>query len=112
MAEKRYVSTLNKAGRQIVPESRKQWQKWYQSREWKQLRKEHLSENPYCEMCIAEGKRLAQCVGNVVDHRIPHKGQRGLFASPSNLRTLCKPHHSSKTCREDGGFGNRVRRDR
>lgn len=28
---------------------------------------------------------------------------------PSNRQSLCRPCHSSKTARENGGFGNRVK---
>jgi len=39
-------------------------------------------------------------VGTEVDHRVPHNGDVRLFFDESNLQTLCKPHHSRKTMRE------------
>lgn len=52
-------------------------------------------------MCAREGKRT---VALVVDHRIPHRGDRGLFWMPSNWQSLCKPHHDSvKQAEEKGG---------
>lgn len=83
---------------------------WYQTPIWKQLRREHLGEHPCCVKCLSEGAPPAQARGNVVDHIQPHAGNWDKFADPANLQTLCKKHHSSKTAREDGGFGNRKRR--
>ena len=48
---------------------------------------------------------LRPAPSEVVDHRIPHKGDRVLFYDADNLQALCKPLHDSKTAREDGGFG-------
>ena len=41
----------------------------------------------------------------VVDHIIPHKGDKVLFWDRSNWQPLCKTCHDTKTAREDGGFG-------
>jgi 5-methylcytosine-specific restriction protein A len=40
-----------------------------------------------------------------VDHKVPHRGDQDLFWDTSNWQSLCKPCHSAKTAREDGGFG-------
>jgi 5-methylcytosine-specific restriction endonuclease McrA len=32
---------------------------------------------------------------NVVDHRIPHRGDQALFWDRSNWQSLCAPHHNS-----------------
>ncbi|WP_328203649.1 hypothetical protein [Brevibacillus nitrificans] len=42
----------------------------------------------------------------VVDHIIPHKGDKELFWDQKNWQGLCDSHHSRKTAKEDGGFGN------
>lgn len=44
-------------------------------------------------------------VATVVDHNIPHKGNKVLFWDVSNWQSLCKACHDAKTAREDGGFG-------
>lgn len=71
------------------------------------LRKKHLAAHPFCVHCIAEGKPMMQCLPDepFVDHKIPHKGDPKLFFDPTNLQTMCRSHHSSKTVREDGGLG-------
>jgi 5-methylcytosine-specific restriction protein A len=42
----------------------------------------------------------------VVDHIIPHKGDKDLFWDSNNWQPLCKTCHDEKTAREDGAFGN------
>ena len=55
-------------------------------RRWRKARAAFLRKNPLCVMCRAEGKtREAQ----VVDHIIPHKGDRKLFWDRSNWQGLC-----------------------
>lgn len=71
---------------------------------WQKARRTFLAKHPLCVQCEGEGRITA---ANVVDHRIPHKGDQRLFWDTSNWQSLCKPHHDSKTAREDGGFGNR-----
>lgn len=44
-------------------------------------------------MCWKDGKRVTPA--NVVDHVKAHKGDETLFFDPSNLQSLCKPHHDS-----------------
>jgi 5-methylcytosine-specific restriction protein A len=39
----------------------------------------------------------------VVDHVIPHKGDKALFWDESNWQPMCAPCHSSKTVKEDMG---------
>jgi len=75
---------------------------------WLLLRKKHLSEQPLCEECKAQGKYAA---ATDVDHRNPHRGDERMFFDPANLQSLCKQCHSKKTAREDGGFGNPIRRE-
>lgn len=41
----------------------------------------------------------------IVDHKVPHKGDKALFWDSTNWQSLCKPCHDRKTAREDGGFG-------
>lgn len=65
-------------------------------RDWKIIRDEHLRNYPWCVLC---GE-----TGTDVDHIRPRK--QGGTDDPDNLQTLCHKHHSAKTARVDGGFGN------
>ena len=70
---------------------------------WRKAREGFLARHPFCVQCEAEGfPRLAA----VVDHVIPHKGDKQLFWNRNNWQPLCKRHHDLKTAAEDGGFGN------
>ena len=70
---------------------------------WRKAREGFLARHPFCVQCEAEGfPRLAA----VVDHVIPHKGDKQLFWDRNNWQPLCKRHHDLKTAAEDGGFGN------
>lgn len=68
-------------------------------RDWKVVRDKHLREYPWCAVC---GQ-----TGTDVDHIVPRK--QGGTDAPGNLQTLCHVHHSRKTARRDGGFGNKAR---
>ncbi|WP_405131887.1 HNH endonuclease signature motif containing protein [Paenibacillus sp. FSL H8-0317] len=72
-------------------------------REWRKARADYLVRNPICVECASDGKVTG---ATVVDHEIPHKGDRAIFWDTTRWRALCKTHHDSKTAREDGGFGN------
>lgn len=72
-------------------------------KEWQRLRKLVLSEQPIC----AEANCFA--AATEVDHinRFT-RGGPGHF-DRDNLQGLCKPCHSRKTVREDGGLGRSKR---
>ncbi len=73
---------------------------------WARARARFLREHPLCVMC-APG--TAPHAATEVDHRIPHRGDQALFWDEGNWQGGCKPAHSAKTARENGGFGNAVR---
>jgi 5-methylcytosine-specific restriction protein A len=73
---------------------------------WRRIRKNHLAGEPLCRECKSMNKITA---ATVVDHIIPHKGDRVLFYAPDNWQSLCKGHHDIKTATEDGGFGHKVK---
>ena len=66
---------------------------------WRKIRAVVLGEEPYCRSCSASSTH--------VDHIKPLN--QGGDNSRSNLQALCAFCHSSKTGRNDGGFGNPVR---
>lgn len=57
---------------------------------WKRLRLEQLKDEPFCVFCKAQGRTVP---ATVVDHRIPHRGDEGLFFDGGNLQSLCKVCH-------------------
>ena len=63
---------------------------------WRRESKLFLRKNPKCVDCEADGRTEA---ATIVDHVIPHRGDRELFRDRSNWQGLCKPHHDTKTAR-------------
>lgn len=77
--------------------------------DWRRYRIMYLREHPLCVECLKEDKVTA---ATVVDHIIPHKGNKELFWDPKNHQSLCEHHHDLKTATEDGGFGRAMTRGR
>lgn len=71
-------------------------------RDWQKRRARILKRDPVCRSCFVNAS-------TEVDHILPKRA--GGTDSDENLQGLCTPCHSSKTAREDGGFGNRRRSD-
>ena len=67
-------------------------------RAWQKASKRYLAAHPLCVQCAAEGKYTR---ATVVDHIVPHRGDRTLFWSEANWQALCKHHHDVKTRNED-----------
>ena len=68
--------------------------------EWKKQRDEFLIKNPLCVECR---KKDYINPATVVDHIIPHKGDKDLFWDQKNWQPLCETHHNIKTATEDRG---------
>jgi 5-methylcytosine-specific restriction enzyme A len=87
------------------------------SNRWLRARAVYLAEHPLCVMCTAAGRTVP---ANVVDHRIPHRGDDDLFWDESNWQPLCAPCHNGpkrraeqlelrlQRARESGGSALRV----
>ncbi|KIP99265.1 HNH endonuclease [Agrobacterium tumefaciens] len=61
--------------------------------EWRKARAEYLTMHPTCRMC-----------GNpatVVDHIIPHRGDKRLFWHRANWQPLCQPCHDRVKQRQE-----------
>lgn len=67
---------------------------------WQQARKSHLAISPLCVKCKAKGKVT---IATVVDHIVPHRGDRDLFWDRSNWQSLCKPCHDIDKQAEEHG---------
>lgn len=72
---------------------------------WRKARKAYLAAHP---LCAAHGARGETAAATVVDHMVPHRGDKKLFWNSANWQPLCKPCHDAKTAREDGGWGRRA----
>ena len=59
---------------------------------WRAFRRRFLSEHPMCEYCLADGKAEW---ATVVDHDVPHNGDRVAFWSTS-FSALCARHHNGE----------------
>jgi 5-methylcytosine-specific restriction endonuclease McrA len=64
-------------------------------RQWRKVRAQQLAREPLCRECSNEGHVTA---GAEVDHIDGNSHNN----DPSNLRTLCKSHHSRRTLRDQG----------
>ena len=62
--------------------------------EWRRARKAFLQKHPLCAECRKNGKLTP---ATVVDHIIPHRGDRKLFWDENNWQPLCKGCHDQKT---------------
>lgn len=69
---------------------------------WQKERHRFLKSNPLCLECKTNNKITA---ATVVDHIIPHRGDKQLMWDESNWQPLCKRCHDRKTATKDGGFG-------
>lgn len=65
---------------------------WYKSKRWQDLRDRQLYKQPLCECRLHAGRTVK---AEVVDHKIPHKGNSALFFDPENLQSLAKQCHDS-----------------
>lgn len=64
----------------------------YDSRQWKVLRQQVLSERPFCTFCLRLGIRTK---ATIVDHIKPHHGRAAIFFDRENLQPLCFHHHNA-----------------
>lgn len=78
-------------------------QRGYDSK-WEKAREGFLHKHPVCRHC-QEGTPSIFTPATVVDHIVPHRGDKDLFWLRSNWQPLCKPCHDRKTATEDGGGG-------
>lgn len=80
----------------------------YDSR-WQKAREGFLRSHPLCMCPDCDAGRLRVRAAVVVDHKIPHRGDKQLFWDRNNWQSMAKDCHDKKTATEDGGFGNTPR---
>ena len=61
---------------------------------WRKARIAFLQRNPLCVECMRKGVLTP---ATVVDHIIPHRGDKDLFWNEENWQPLCKSCHDRKT---------------
>lgn len=69
----------------------------YDSR-WEKARKTFLARSPLCVKCEKQGRVTP---ATVVDHVIPHRGDRKLFWDSTNWQPLCVECHNRDKQREE-----------
>lgn len=74
----------------------------YDTRRWQRVRANQLRREPLCRLCITEGQATPRPAQHV-DHITPISAGGSPF-DPSNLQSLCPPHHSSKTAQDKQGI--------
>lgn len=61
---------------------------------WQKKKSSYLRRHPLCCACLQQG---VYTKATVVDHIIPHRGDKFLFWDESNWQSMCKPCHDKKT---------------
>jgi 5-methylcytosine-specific restriction protein A len=75
----------------------KEAQAFYESPEWRKLRKLKLQQTPYCEECYRNGHMTA---AQMCDHILPIREYPSRRLDITNLQSLCNSCHRAKTNRE------------
>tara|TARA_R110000824_G_C15170848_1_gene672896 strand:- start:595 stop:936 length:342 start_codon:yes stop_codon:yes gene_type:complete len=90
--KKKWIASSNKATG-FTKKHQSENSDFYNSRAWRKLRQMFIAENPLCVWCEEEGLTKEAAI---VDHIIEIK-DGGDLLDPSNLRSMCLPHHNQKT---------------
>lgn len=78
-------------------------QKLYNSKRWKEGRRQQLDDQPWCADCLKAGRYTK---ATDVHHKDPHMGDEVKFwAGP--FESLCHRHHSKYTAYEINGRGGK-----
>lgn len=78
--------------------------RFYKSKEWRDLRRSYLDRHPLCAMCLKEGRYT---IATIVDHIVPIR-QGGARLDTNNLQSLCHSCHTIKSNEEGStGFGRK-----
>ena len=81
---------------------------FYRSPRWRRIRRQCLQRDPCCVECLAEGRVRPS---TIADHIKSRRQFPDLAYELSNLRGICKPHHDSRTARDNSAtlFGRRFK---
>ena len=67
--------------------------------EWQKERERFLEEHPLCQCPECDEGRIRLRPANVVDHKVPHRGDEALFWDKSNWAALSIECHNRKTAK-------------
>lgn len=70
---------------------------------WQKASKTFLARNPLCRYCLRDDRIAA---ATVVDHIVPHRGDRVLFWDESNWQGLCSTCHNSTKQSEENNHSS------
>ncbi len=73
---------------------------------WRNYSRQFLKDHPLCECPDCQAGAVRATASEVVDHKIPHRGNETLFWDSTNHQAMAKRCHDRKTARHDGGFGH------
>jgi 5-methylcytosine-specific restriction protein A len=79
-----------------------QWHYLYNNQRWRKYSKGYLNKHPLCHQCKQENQIAPS---DVVDHIVPHRGDRKLFWDSENHQALCNTCHHVKTGKESDWGG-------
>lgn len=65
---------------------------------WQKARERYLKDHPLCVYCAKQGRTTAAFI---VDHIVPHRGDKVLFWDQANWQSLCKHCHDSVKQRQE-----------
>jgi 5-methylcytosine-specific restriction endonuclease McrA len=65
--------------------------------EWQKERERFLKEHPLCQCPDCDEGRIRLRPANVVDHKVPHRGDEALFWDESNWQAMNEDCHRKKT---------------
>jgi 5-methylcytosine-specific restriction endonuclease McrA len=77
------------------------WRHWYKTSRWQKLRMQILVRALFTCQMAGCGRVEGKTSQLVADHRIPHRGNEGLFWDADNLQCLCKPCHDRLKQRQE-----------
>jgi 5-methylcytosine-specific restriction endonuclease McrA len=79
---------------------------WYGLMRWKKRRRAQLRKHPLCKFCLEHSGLVTPAT--VVDHVVPHGGDRYKFEF-GELQSLCTPCHDSvKRTIENRGYSTEI----
>jgi 5-methylcytosine-specific restriction protein A len=69
--------------------------------EWRKVRAAYAALHPFCEPCLRRGRHIPV---QIVDHVAPHLGNDALRLDATNLQSMCRSCHATKTHTEADGY--------